>query len=260
MRLAGKVAIITGGASGIGLATVQKFVREGAKVVVADMNLEGAEKVVAELEADGHPGAVVAAKVDVSDYAQVEATVQRAVEVFGKLDVIFNNAGIAGGKPLLEHDPAVDYAPMIRVDQDGVYYGILAAGRQFRAQGTPGVIINTSSIYGEQAAELAFSYSAAKAAVISFTRSAAYELAQYGIRVVAITPGRVGTAIINKFSDELKRTFASEQLRNKMTEPEEIANVVAFLASDESNVINGTVVHVDDGYSVFKQRLDLPVF
>ena len=112
----------------------------------------------------------------------------------------------------------------------------------------------------EQAAELAFSYSAAKAAVISFTRSAAYELAEYGVRAVAITPGRVGTAIINQFSDELKSLFASEQLRNKMTEPEEIANVVAFLASDEANVINGTVVHVDDGYSAFKQRFELPTF
>ena len=260
MRLEGKVAVITGGASGIGLATVRTFVAHGAKVLVADINLEQAEKVVAEIEAGGHRGAAAAAQVDVSVYSQVEGAVQRAVDVFGKLDVIFNNAGIAGGKPLLEHDPAVDYEPMIRVDQDGVYYGILAAGRQFVKQGTPGVIISTSSIYGEQAAELAFTYSAAKAAVISFTRSAAYELAQYGIRAVAITPGRVGTAIINRFPDELKATFASEQLRNKMTEPQEIADVVAFLASDEANVINGTVVHVDDGYSVFKQRLDLPVF
>lgn len=260
MRLNGKVALITGGASGIGLATVRKFVSDGAKVLIADINLERAEAVVAEFEAAGHAGSTAAAKVDVSKFSEVEATVQRAVDVFGKLDVIFNNAGIAGGKPLLEHDPEVDYAPMIRVDQDGVYYGILAAGRQFVKQGTPGVIISTSSIYGEQAAELSFSYSAAKAAVISFTRSAAYELAEHGIRAVAITPGRVGTAIINQFSDDLKATFASEQLRNKMTEPEEIANVVAFLASDEANVINGTVVHLDDGYSVFKQRLDLPTF
>lgn len=260
MRLEGKVAIITGGASGIGQATVLKFVREGAKVLIADRDLAGAQRVVAEVESLGFPGAAAATEVDVSDFEQVEAMVARAVEVFGKLDVIFNNAGIAGGKPLLEHDPAVDYEPMIRVDQDGVYYGILAAGRQFRAQGTPGVIISTSSIYGEQAAELSFTYSAAKAAVISFTRSAAYELAEYGIRAVAITPGRVGTAIINQFSDELKATFASEQLRNTMTAPSEIADVVAFLASDEANAINGTVVHVDDGYSVFKQRLDLPVF
>ncbi|MQA32518.1 SDR family NAD(P)-dependent oxidoreductase [Modestobacter roseus] len=259
-RLEGKVALITGGASGIGLATVQKFVREGAKVLVVDIDAERAEKVVAEIEADGQAGSVAAAQADVSVYADVEAAVQRAVDVFGRLDVIFNNAGIAGGKALLDHDPAVDYAPMIRVDQDGVYHGILAAGRQFKSQGTGGVIISTSSIYGEQAAELAFSYSAAKAAVISFTRSAAYELAEYGVRAVAITPGRVGTPIINQFSEELRTTFASEQLRNALTEPSEIADVVAFLASDEANAINGTVVHVDDGYSVFKQRLDLPTF
>lgn len=261
MRLEGKVALITGGASGIGRATVEKFVREGARVLIADINLAAAEKAAAEVAAStGRAGSTAAVGVDVSVFAEVEAAVARAVEVFGTLDVIFNNAGIAGGKPLLEHDPAVDYEPLIRIDQDGVYYGILAAGRQFRDQGTGGVIISTSSIYGEQAAELSFTYSAAKAAVISFTRSAAYELAEFGIRAVAITPGRVATPIINQFSDDLKATFASEQLRNKMTEPEEIANVVAFLASDEANVINGTVVSVDDGYSVFKQRLDLPVF
>lgn len=260
MRLEGRVALITGGASGIGLATVEKFVAEGARVIVADIDLARAQGVVDRIGEAGHAGVTAAVGVDVSVFAEVEAAVARAVEVFGRLDVIFNNAGIAGGKPLLDHDPAVDYAPMIRVDQDGVYYGILAAGRQFRAQGTPGVIINTSSIYGEQAAELSFTYSAAKAAVISFTRSAAYELAEHGIRVVAITPGRVGTPIINQFSEELRATFASEQLRGRMTEPAEIADVVAFLASDESRVINGTVVHVDDGYSVFKQRLALPEF
>jgi len=260
MRLTGKVAIITGGASGIGRATVQKFAREGASVLVADINLDAATAFVAELEAGGFEGRFAATRVDVSDFAQMQAMVQTAVDSLGPLDMIFNNAGIAGGKPLLEHDPAVDYDPMIRVDQDGVYFGILAAARQFVKQGTRGVIVNTSSIYGEQAAELSFTYSAAKAAVISFTRSAAYELAEHGIRVVAITPGRVGTAIINQFSEELKTTFAAEQLRNTMTAPEEIADVVAFLASEESNAINGTVVHVDDGYSVFKQRLDLPVF
>ncbi len=260
MALDGKVALITGGASGIGLATVQKFVREGAKVVIADINLAQAEAAAAAVAAEGFEGSVAAVGVNVSVYAEVEAAVARAVGLFGKLDVIFNNAGIAGGRPLLEHEPEKDYAPIINVDQNGVYYGILAAGRQFRVQGTGGVIISTSSIYGEQAAELSFTYSAAKAAVISFTRSAAYELAEYGVRAVAITPGRVATPIINQFSDELKAVFAAEQLRNKMTEPEEIANVVAFLASDEANVINGTVVSVEDGYSVFKQRLDLPVF
>ncbi|MBK5238597.1 MAG: SDR family NAD(P)-dependent oxidoreductase, partial [Actinomycetales bacterium] len=121
MRLAGKVAIITGGASGIGHATVKKFVQEGAKVIVADIDLAKAESVVAEIEAMGFAGSASAARVDVSVFAEVEAVVARAVEVFGKLDVIFNNAGIAGGKPLLDHDPEVDYHPMIRIDQDGVY-------------------------------------------------------------------------------------------------------------------------------------------
>ncbi|WDG18393.1 SDR family NAD(P)-dependent oxidoreductase [Microbacterium sp. Clip185] len=260
MRLQSKTALITGGSSGIGRATVEKFLREGAKVMIADVDLARADQVVTELEGLGFTDSVAAVRTNVSRFEDVEAAVARTVEVFGSLDVIFNNAGIAGGKPLLEHDPEVDYAPMIRVDQDGVYYGILAAGRQFRKQGTGGVIISTSSIYGQQAAELSFSYSAAKAAVISFTRSAAYELAEYGIRAVAITPGRVGTPIINQFSDELRATFAAEQLRNTLTAPEEIADVVAFLASDEANAINGTVVSVDDGYSVFKQRLDLPVF
>ncbi|WP_309068914.1 SDR family oxidoreductase [Microbacterium sp.] len=260
MRLDGKVAIITGGASGIGRTTVHKFVREGAKVLVADIDRARAEQVVAEVEQAGFPGAAAATGVDVSVFADVEAMVAKAVEVFGAVHVIFNNAGIAGGVPLLEHDPETDYERIVRVDQNGVYYGIVAAGRQMARQGTGGVIISTSSVYGEQAAELSFTYSAAKAAVISFTRSAAYELAEHGIRAVAITPGRVATPIINQFSDELKATFAAEQLRGKLTEPEEIADVVAFLASDESRVINGTVVSVDDGYSVFKQRLELPVF
>jgi NAD(P)-dependent dehydrogenase (short-subunit alcohol dehydrogenase family) len=260
MRLDGKVAIITGGASGIGRTTVHKFIREGAKVLVADIDLARAEQVVAEVEEAGFPGAAAATSVDVSVFGEVEAMVAKAVEVFGAVHVIFNNAGIAGGAPLLEHDPETDYERIIRVDQNGVYYGIVAAGRQMAAQGTGGVIISTSSVYGEQAAELSFTYSAAKAAVISFTRSAAYELAEHGIRAVAITPGRVATPIINQFSEELRATFASEQLRGKLTDPEEIADVVAFLASDESRVINGTVVSVDDGYSVFKQRLQLPVF
>lgn len=260
MRLDDKVAIITGGASGIGRATVEKFLHEGARVLIADIDVDRADAEVERMVADGFAGRVAARRVDVSAYEDVEAMVSGAVEQFGRLDVLFNNAGIAGGRPLLDHDPEVDYAPMVRVDQDGVYYGILAAGRQFRRQGSPGVIINTSSIYGEQAAELAFTYSAAKAAVISFTRSAAYELAEYGIRCVAITPGRVGTPIIRQFSDELQGVFASEQLRGSLTQPEEIADVVAFLASDEANAINGTVVHVDDGYSAFKHRIDLPAF
>lgn len=256
--LTDKVLLITGGASGIGRATVRRCAEKGATVIVADLNLDGAKAVADEVAAAG--GTAHAVAVDVSDFAAVERAVQSAVDAFGRLDGIFNNAGIAGGKPLLDHDPERDYHPMIRIDQDGVYYGILAAARQFVKQGGGGVIVNTSSIYGEQAAELSFTYSAAKAAVISFTRSAAYELAEHGTRVLAITPGRANTAIIQQFPQHLRELFASEQLRNVMTEPEEIANVVAFLFSEESNAMNGTVVNVDDGYSVFKHRFELPEF
>lgn len=256
--LTDKVLLITGGASGIGRATVRRCAEKGATVVVADLNLDGAKAVADEVAAAG--GTAHAVAVDVSDFAAVERAVQSAVDAFGRLDGIFNNAGIAGGRPLLDHDPAKDYHPMIRIDQDGVYYGILAAARQFVKQGGGGVIVNTSSIYGEQAAELSFTYSAAKAAVISFTRSAAYELAEHGTRVLAITPGRANTAIIQQFPQHLRDLFASEQLRNVMTEPDEIANVVAFLFSEESNAMNGTVVNVDDGYSVFKHRFELPEF
>jgi NAD(P)-dependent dehydrogenase (short-subunit alcohol dehydrogenase family) len=258
MMLAGKVAIITGGAGGIGRATVRTFLEEGAKVVVADLALEQAQLVVDEAGQRGYAGSVVAARADVSSFDEVQKLVETTVDTFGRLDVMFNNAGIAGGRPLLQHEPARDYFPMIRIDQDSVYFGILAAARQFVAQASPGVIISTSSIYGESAAENAFSYGAAKAAVISFTRSAAYELGPLGIRAVAITPGRVNTHMIQRLGPELGKLFASQQASGRLTEPEEIADTVAFLASDRASAINGTVVHVDDGYSAFKQRFDPP--
>ncbi len=254
MSLNGKVAVITGSGSGIGRASALKFAREGAKVVVADLNLEAAQAVVAEIEAAGFPGAAAAVAVDVSSWEQMQAMVASAVEAFGQIDVLFNNAGIGGGQPLLEHEPEKHYYPIVRIDQDGVYFGILAAARQFVKQGTPGVIINSSSIYGETVAANTFSYSAAKAAVISMTRSAALDLAEHGIRVVAIAPGRVMTPMMEKFSPARLAFMGTEQLRGKMTDPSEIANVVAFLASDESNVINGTLVNVEDGYTVFKTR------
>lgn len=256
MRLKGKVAIVTGGAGGIGSVTVEKMVAEGARVVVADLDLDKAQEVVDRVGADS----AVAAKVDVSNFEDMTALIQTAVDAFGKLDIMFNNAGIAGGRPLLEHEPERDYFPMIRIDQDSVYFGILAAARQFIAQGSPGVIINTSSIYGESAAENAFSYGAAKAAVISFTRSAAYELGPHGIRVVAITPGRVNTIMIQRLGEKLGELFRTQQATGKLTEPEEIANTVAFLASDEASAITGSVVRVEEGYSAFKQRFEPPRF
>lgn len=260
MQLSDKVAIITGGAGGIGKATVNEFLRQGAKVVVADLDLAKAQEVVDEMSAAGFTGSSHAVKVDVSSYDDVRALVAETVKTFGHLDIMFNNAGIAGGRPLLEQEPERDYYPMIRIDQDSVYFGILAAAHQFVAQGSKGVIISTSSVYGESAAENALVYGAAKSAVIAFTRNAAYELGPLGIRAVAITPGRVNTPMIQRLGDELGELFKSQQVSGKLTEPEEIASTVAFLASDAASAINGTVVHVDEGYSIYKQRFAPPRF
>lgn len=140
------------------------------------------------------------------------------------------------------------------MNQDGVYHGLLVAARAFIDSKTSGTIINTSSIYGESAYPGALAYGAAKAAVNAMTRSAALELAEHGIRVVGVAPGRVDTPILRRFSAEQKEVFASEQLRRAMTAPREIAEVVAFLASDAASVINGTTIHADDGYLAFKSR------
>lgn len=248
--LENRVALVTGAMGGIGSASVRALIAEGALVALADLDVTAGKEAFADLDQDR----LAYIRTDVSQHAQVRSAVEQTVTRFGRLDIMFNNAGIGVAKPLLEHDPDIDYHRVMRVNQDGVYYGILEAAKQFVAQGGGGVIINTSSIYGQSADDAVLTYSASKAAVTSFTRSAAMELAPHEIRVVAISPGRVRTPMLTQFSDEQNAVFSSEQLRGRQTEPAEIASVVAFLASEKSNAINGTVVNVDDGYSIFKHR------
>jgi len=255
MSVANTSILITGGASGIGLSTAEVLLERGASVILADVRQEPLAAVVKDLESRGFEGRIAGVLTDVRSYEQVEAAVAQAAARFGRLDGIFNNAGIGVGAPLLDHDPATDWDPVIGINQTGVYYGILAAARQFVRQGGGGVIINSSSIYGHQAAELVTAYSAAKAAVMSLTRSAAFELAPHGVRVVGIAPGRVRTPILAQFPDELNDYFATEQLRGKLTEPREIGTLVAFLLSEDANAINGTTVFADDGYASFKMRM-----
>ena len=251
MRLRDKVAVITGASGGIGAATVAKFVAEGARVLAADINREAAEEVAAR-----HGDQVLAAEVDVTDYAQVVGMIDQAVERFGTLDVMLNNAGIGNAKMLLDHDPAEDFDPVCQVNQNGVYYGILAAAKKLQSLGKPGVIINTSSIYGTMASEMTFSYNTSKAAVDMMTKCAALELAPLNIRVVAVAPGRVDTPMLRQYEalglwDHIRR----EQMRGEFTQPAEIADIFAFLASQESNCINGVTVMADDGFAQFKYPL-----
>ena len=251
MRLKGKVAVVTGACGGIGREIVNKFVAEGASVVAADLDREQTEQF-----ASGFDDRVRGFAGDVTDYQQVEAMVAAAVEWFGTLDVMINNAGIGLPKMLLEHDPVEDFDPVTAVNQKGVYHGILAAAKKLQALGKPGVILNTSSIYGQMAAEMTFTYNVSKAAVDMMTKCAALELAPLGIRVAAVAPGRVDTPLLRQYEAlGLWEHIRREQMRSEFTQPGEIADVFAFLASDEANCINGSTMLAEDGFLHFKYPL-----
>jgi len=246
----GKVAVVTGAGSGIGRATALKLAREGARVVVAEIDRGRGEGTVGLVRERG--GEAVFEHTDVSSFEQVEAAVERAVSHYGSLDVMFNNAGIGVYKPLLEHEPEY-YDRVVKVNQYGVYYGILAAGRKMRDLGVQGVIVNTASVYAFLASPGVIGYHAAKGAVRMMTQAAALELAPHGIRVVAVAPGGVDTPIIQGYKDMgLSDRLARGQMRRRLQRPEEIAAVVSLLASLQANAINGSVVMADDGYAGFK--------
>ncbi|EGQ8297844.1 SDR family NAD(P)-dependent oxidoreductase [Vibrio parahaemolyticus] len=251
MELINKTAIVTGAAGGIGQSIIAKLREQGAKVLAVDIS-EQSLQMYTSFDSK-QLGTFVA---DVTDYQQVEAMVTCAVEQFGSLDIMVNNAGIGAPKPLLDHDPIADFEPISKVNQNGVYYGILAAGRQFQAQGTPGVILNTSSVYARMASEMTFTYNVSKAAVDMMTKCAALELAPLGIRVCAVAPGRVDTPMLRQYEEiGLWNHIRKEQMRQNFTQPEEIADVVAFLVSEKANCINGCTISASDGFENFKYPL-----
>ncbi|TYR80854.1 SDR family oxidoreductase [Priestia megaterium] len=250
MRLKDKVSIITGAGSGIGRATAIKFAQEGSKVVVAEFNEDtGKETVNIINEAGGHASFK---KVNVAEFKEMEELMDYTVETYGRLDVIFNNAGIGLHEPLFDHTPE-DYDTVVKINQYGVYYGILAAARKMKELNIEGTIINTASVFAFMASYHIIGYNAAKGAVKMMTQSAALDLAPYGIRVVGVAPGSVDTRIIQSYKDAGKtERLARHQMRGKLMQPEQIANVVAFLASEEASGINGTTIMVDDGFTAFK--------
>jgi NAD(P)-dependent dehydrogenase (short-subunit alcohol dehydrogenase family) len=252
LRFANKVAIVTGAGSGIGRATAKEFAREGAKVVAADVNTESGEQTVLAIKEEGGEAAFVA--VDTSSYESVQNLVNKTVEIYGKLDIMFNNAGVSGKKRynVLEV-PHEDYHHVVGINQHGVFYGIQASGNAMKERG--GVIINTASIYAFIADRGSFPYHASKAAVVGMTRSAALDLARYNIRVVGIAPGLVDTGIVTAWKEnpEIWSKIERAQMRGKAGRPEEVAKVVTFLASDDASFMNGHVFCVDDGASAFKR-------
>ncbi len=239
-RLAGRTAIITGGASGIGAATVRLFIEEGARVLIADTQTERGEELASQLG-----DAAAFRRVDVTRDDDVRGVVEDAVKRWDRLDCIFNNAGFGGALGSIETTTVEEFDITFDVLLKGVFLGIKHASPVMRAQGG-GSIINTASVAGLKTGESPHLYSVAKAAVIHLTRSVALELGEHGIRVNCICPGIVATPLaagspkvddagLKKFADAL----AKAQALGRVGQPEDIARAALWLASDESSWITG---------------------
>lgn len=237
-ELEGKVAIVTGGAAGIGRATVQQFVAEGAKVVIGDIDVDGGSALAEQLG-----DAARFHETDVSDADQVQSLVDTAVEHFGGLQVMFNNAGIGSGITPFLRDDLSGFRREMDVNVFGAMVGSQRAARHMKDHGG-GVIINNSSIAGISAGPGLVVYQAAKAAVIHLTKAIAADVGHYGIRVNCIAPGHIVTAMTTYAIDPIVKY--TQPLQRKGS-PEEAANAVVFLASDKAAHISGAVLPVDGG-------------
>ena len=236
-ELEGKVAIVTGGANGIGRAIVEAFVGEGARVVIADLDDIGGPDVAVAL---GDQVAFV--RTDVTQAADVEAAVDTACDRFGALHVMVNNAGIAGSPRRFMDDDLRDFDRVMAVDLYGVIVGTQRAARRM---GEGGSVINVTSIAGMSPGIGFTSYRAAKAGVIHFSRSAAIEVAERGIRVNVIAPANIATAINATF--DTASIVRRIQPLQRLGRPEDIANAAIYLASDRSAQVTGIVLPVDGG-------------
>ncbi len=247
-RLDGKVAIITGGASGMGEATVRLFVDEGARVVVADV-----QDAKGNTLADTLGGAAVYQHTDVADEDEIKAAVARAMDEFGRLDVMFNNAGFGGALGPIESTPVDEYDRTMHVLLRGPFLGMKHAASIMKAQGS-GSIISTASVAGLGGGRGPHIYSAAKAGVINLTRSVALELAEHGIRVNCICPGGIATPLLagamggtEQALDLVRTALAGFQPVPRSGLPEDIAKTALWLAGDESTFVTGQAIVVDGG-------------
>jgi len=257
--LEGKVALVTGGASGIGAATVRRFVREGARVGIVDLQDALGEALAEELGA-----AAVYQHADVSREADVQAAVDRAVDEFGRLDICFNNAGVGGVTGPVAEIPAAEFDSTVGVLLRGVFLGIKHAARVMLPQ-RAGSIVSTASVAGLQAGFGPHVYSACKAAVVHLTRSVAMELGESGVRVNCICPGGIATPLLTRgfaglagAEDLLKTFLASAQPIRRAGLPDDIAEAALFLASDASSFVNGHALVVDGGLTGGRQWSSVP--
>jgi NAD(P)-dependent dehydrogenase (short-subunit alcohol dehydrogenase family) len=242
MKLQNKVAVITGGASGIGAATAKLFVEEGAKVVLVDLNEEKGKAFEAELKAQNAEALFVKANITIEE--DVQNIFKETLDTFGKVDIVFNNAGI--GRVTPTEDVSYDeWRNTVNVDLDGVFLVAREAIREMLKSGG-GTIVNTASMYGLVGSPGSAAYNAAKGGVINLTRSLALEYATRNIRVNALAPGFIDTPII---PEEIKTQLASITPMQRLGKAEEMAKAVLFMASDDSSFMTGHAIVVDGGHT-----------
>ena len=246
MRLKDKVAIITGAAGGIGLATARRFVQEGARVIVADLDEQRIASAIVSI--DAAEGQAIGARVDVTDRAEVDAMVARARANWGRIDCLVNNAGITLDARLVKMS-AEQFDRVIDVNLKGVFHCTQAVADTMILQGS-GVVLNASSVVGLYGNFGQTNYAATKAGLIGLTKTWARELGPKGIRVAAVCPGFIATSILDTIPDSVMQKMVDKVPLGRLGRPDEIASVYAFLASDDASYVNGAVIEVSGGMTV----------
>ena len=246
-KFAGKVAIVTGGASGMGRATVMRFLAEGAKVMVADLNDANGAETLAVAKTQGHADGIAFLRCDVAKESDVAALVAETVKRFGRLDVAYLNAGVGGAFGPIAETSVEDWDYTFAVLVRSVFLGMKHTSLAMRKLGNGGVILATASIAGMVGGAGPHAYSAAKAAVISLIENVAAELGPHRIRVVGIAPGVISTPLLHRGKPERYEAQFKRQPWPDRGEPEVIADVAAFLCSDDARFITGETIKVDGG-------------
>ncbi|XP_062105201.1 secoisolariciresinol dehydrogenase-like [Humulus lupulus] len=252
-RLEGKVALITGGASGIGRRTAEIFAQHGAKLVIADVQDELGHSVSQSISSSGAKNDVTYVHCDVTDENQVKAAVEKAVKSFGKLDIMFNNAATTGDSKLrLVDSDKDDFERILRVNITGVFLGIKHAAQAMISGGS---IISTASISASLGGTSSYAYTCSKSAVLGLTRNAAVELGQFGIRVNCVSPFAVATPMVKEFTglgEEEVESLSDEManLKHVTLKADDIASAALFLASDDGRYVSGHNLVVDGGFTI----------